>query len=360
MEKQKQKILIISPVIGNNGITKVISEIILGIPEIDFDVAGEFLGDPFPKTIEKYQLPNQEHLLSYINAIFKIINSNDYDSVYIHANSAMMCVETLISKIAGSKKVITHCHNVSSLHKFGHYLLKPLFNVIVDEKIACSTTAAKWAYFGKDIHIIMNGIEPEKYFYSKELREQKRKELGLNDETTLLANFGRLSRQKNQVFLIDIFHEYLQIHANAKLLLIDDAEKHNEVVEKINQYQLQEKVIIMNPTPNIADYYSCVDIMVMPSLFEGLCLVALEAQANGLPILISDQLSKETYLTDYIFKESLNHDARIWAHHIDEILSKGLKRGKNHYEEFKGAHLLKDNMLSQIKDVLMKDGEMND
>lgn len=354
MENSKKKILLISPVIGNNGITKIILQIIENIPEVEFELAGRFEDDMFPDSIKKYELPDQENVLAYTKNIYQLLKKNDYDALYLHANSAMMATETIVAKLAGCKEVIAHCHNTSSAHKLFHHILKPVFNFVVDKKIACSKTSANWAYLGKNIHIIRNGIDIEKFKYNKDTRKKKRTELHVDENTKLIANLGRLSVQKNQIFLLDIMKEYLKFNEDAKLLLIDDGEQKEIIVEKINKNNLKDKVIFLQKADDVSEYYNAIDIMVMPSLFEGLSLVAIESQANGLPILISDHLSQETYLNKYCFKQSIQDSSEKWACKINEILSSNLERGNVDLEDFRKVGLTDKQMVEEIKSILLE------
>ena len=353
MKKVNKKVLIITPTFGNNGITKVILSIVENIKDISFSIAACSIDDSLLDIgVDYIKLPNQESVAQYFKAIKKEVRDGDYDTVYIHANSALMIVESMACKFARKCKVITHCHNSSTIHPIGHRLVKPFLNIFVDEKVGCCKFSSKWAYTGNKNITIKNGIDVDEYKFNTNVRKEKRDLLNVNDEEVLIGNFSRLSYQKNQRFLLEIFMEYLKLNAKAKLLLIDDEEMRDVIINKIEVLGIKDKVIIMKPEDNMKDYYSALDIMIMPSLFEGLSLVALESQANGLPLLISDHLTPETYLTKYAIKVSKDESAEHWANMINKTMSE-LIRGEDTQSQFESSSLTKRQMLEEIENILL-------
>lgn len=270
-----------------------------------------------------HQLPSKKHLLQYIKGIKRLVKKEQYDSVYIHGNSSLMLLEVLATKLGHVCNVVTHCHNTNSNYKLLHYLVKPVFNMLVDIKIGCSELASHWAYFGNNFITIVNGIDILKYKYDKAIRLEIRKELDWDVNNTVVGHIGRFSKQKNHEKIISIFKKYHESNKESRLLLIGEGELKSEICKTIEKMELAEYVKIISYTDRPQDYMQAMDVMIMPSLFEGLGLVAIEAQANGLPVIISNWFPKETKATELVEVIDLEESDNEWCSLISEAINCG-------------------------------------
>lgn len=351
-----KKVLIISTSpIQNDGLSKLIFEIVTHKTDnYTFEIAAPENVD-YIKSIESnikgYILPKKKNVFKYMSSIADIVKNNNYDIVYIHGNSAMMFPETFATKTSCSSRILTHCHSDSSNYIVGHYLIKPLFNLFVDTKIGVSESASNWAYMGKNINTIPNGIDVDRYVFDKNNRDKIRKQLNIKDNELLIGNVGRFSKQKNQMFLLDVFNEYASTNNNSKLLLIGDGELKQDIINKINKLNLDKKVIILDSVTDIEKYYSAMDVMVLPSIFEGFGLVALEAQANGLPTVVSDVFPKEVFCTDLIDKMPLESNYKEWVLKMDNCYNSS-QRGQDTRKQLESNGLTTDAMISKIYELL--------
>lgn len=362
MKKQnlKKKILIIatSP-LANDGLTKIEIDIIQANKSvINFEIACGFgFENEYGKKLKEaniicHNLPAKKNVIAYMYSIKKLVKKNEYDSVYIHGNSAMMFFESFPSKIAGTR-VITHCHNTRSDFPLIHYMIKPLFNMLVDEKIGCSSMACKWAYCGGRIKNIINGIDVNTFMFDESKRKSIRHSLEW-DENLIIGHIGRFNRQKNHEKLINIFYEMLKISPKCRLLLIGDGELKFEIENKIKCLKLQDYVQIICYTDKPQNYLQAMDVVVMPSRFEGLCLVALEAQANGVPIVLSDKVAPETFSAKNAFCISLDKTDYEWAY----VILKELDISRNRNTEYlQNTAYDKKNMMQQLRMVLLDEVE---
>lgn len=180
------------------------------------------------------------------------------------------------------------------------------------------------------VKILPNAINAKKYSYNPEIRKQKRSELGIKDEL-LIIHIGRFHPQKNHMFLLDIFNHILKVEPNAKLLLVGDGALKSEIVKKISDLQIVQSVIIAGTRTDVPHLLQAADMLLFPSLFEGLPGVVLEAQAAGLPCIISDTITEEVNITDLVEYIPLEYSAEVWA---EKILSIDYKfKRRNTYEE---------------------------
>ena len=178
---------------------------------------------------------------------------------------------------------------------------------------ACSKGAGEWLY-GKNnnrVVIIKNAIDIERFAFNLAHRNKIRQQYKITDEF-VIGHSGRLSHQKNHKFLLQIFNEILKINSKSRLLLVGDGELREELINLANDLAIQEKIIFAGNKKNVNEYYSAMDVFVLPSFFEGLSVSLLEAQCNGLHCICSDILSEESNVTG-IDKLNLKLPPERWA-----------------------------------------------
>ena len=179
-------------------------------------------------------------------------------------------------------------------------------------QLACSKEAGEWLFGNTQFIVLNNGIDVSKYVFNQNIREEYRKILGFSDEL-VLGHVGRFSNQKNHNFLIDIFYEIIKINKKSKLILIGTGELENEIKEKVESLSLKEKVIFLGARADVNKIMQAMDVFILPSLFEGLPVVGVEAQASGLPCIISDTVSKDVKITDSVLQISLSLPPEEWG-----------------------------------------------
>ena len=186
----------------------------------------------------------------------------------------------------------------------------------VDFYLGCSESAAQYL-FPKSIvkshnyKVVTNGINLDKYVFNKEIRKEYREKNGLSDKF-VVGHVGRFNEQKNHTFLLDIFAEILKIKENAVLLLIGEGELYDEVKQKAKVLGISENVVFYGKTSEVYNLMQAMDVFVFPSLFEGLPVAGVEAQAADLPFFMSDTITKELQMTDHCVYLPLQ-DSKKWA-----------------------------------------------
>ena len=192
--------------------------------------------------------------------------------------------------------------------------------------------------------IIKNSVDYDKYKFNEAIRTSIRKELSINDDCCVLGHIGRMAYVKNHSFLIDVFNNYHKINTNSKLLLVGDGELKKDIIQKINDLHLDDCVIITGFKSNPYDYMQAMDILLLPSLYEGLPMVLIEAQVNGLKCLVSDKVSSEAKITPSITYLPLD-DCNLWVSSINN----DSKRVENYNYIKKSGFLLDDLIIKLIK-----------
>ena len=249
-------------------------------------------------------------------------NKGKYDIVHLHTYHALdVWVHLKACKKAGVTQIIVHSHNSSGQHPLIHKMFRNTFKYYRFKKLSCSLDAARWMYGERAINrgevtIILNGINTKEFKYSEVLREQTRKSLGINSKR-VIGHIGRFNIQKNHSFLLSSFCEYSKNDDEAVLLLIGKGELEKDIIKKINDLGLEKKVLLLGTRDDIPALLSAMDLFVFPSLYEGLSVVLIEAQCNGLSILCTDNVSPETIISKGMHILPVD-DAERWSKAIKE------------------------------------------
>ena len=170
--------------------------------------------------------------------------------------------------------------------------------------------------FGKHkFQIMNNAIDAKKFIYNEEVRKQKRVELGVEDKF-VIGHVGRFNLQKNHEFLVKRFADFAKTNEDAILVLIGNGELQEKIKEMAKEYGIETKVKFLGLREDIPQLLQAMDLFLFPSLFEGLPVTLVEAQAAGLPCVISDMITDEIMITDQISKVSLSGNTSLWNQEI--------------------------------------------
>ncbi|WP_456277295.1 glycosyltransferase family 1 protein [Bacillus sp. AK128] len=235
----------------------------------------------------------------YVKALDKFFkNNNQYKIVHSHLDK-MSGLVLRVAKKANIPKRIAHSHNTRSEGGLASRMYKTYAGSFITksatEFFACSNTAAKWLFNRTDMNhkILNNGIESDKFAYNDTARNEIREELNIPKSTVVLGHVGRFNHQKNHQFLIEVFAEYKVDEPNAVLVLVGEGVLKNEIEQKVKKYNLIDSVKFLGVREDIHCLLQAFDVFVFPSLHEGLPVTLIEAQASGLPCIISDTITTE-------------------------------------------------------------------
>ena len=204
---------------------------------------------------------------------------------------------------------------------------------VANQYYACGKLAGDFMFHDSQYSVIHNAINLDDFVYNESERIKTRKQLGLEDKF-VIGHVGRFCRVKNQLFVLDIFTELLKIKNNSVLLLIGKGQDEQKIRDKIKALGISDKVRILIGRSDVNDLYQAMDIFILPSLFEGLPVVGIEAQANGLTSFVSDTISPEIVISNSIKQLPLSYGAEKWA---AEIASASYNRNVNAKIELQNA-----------------------
>lgn len=239
-----------------------------------------------------------------------LIETETYDCIHIHADvSNKLLISGLAAKRAGARKIILHSHasGVDGKHRkmklLIHKVCRCFLKYIGTDFVACSDLAAFWMFKNislNHITIINNGVDLEKFRFNVEMRYEMRKKLNIRDNELVIGHVGRFAYQKNHEYLVTLFSALKLIRPDAKLLLIGEGPYKNYIDQMVCKEHLQNSVIFYGTSNQVYNLFQAMDIFVLPSHFEGLPIVGVEAQAAGLPVIFSDQITREAKLIEAV------------------------------------------------------------
>lgn len=273
-----------------------------------------------------YRFPRPTHVLQYYFQLRKLYYVHKYDAIHFNMSYANI-VPVLLAKLVGIPRIIVHSHStgldeqskiIRWIKLFIHLMGKQALPYLATDYLACSELAAKWMFpfyvlKKKKHHIMYNAIDLKKFRYNNETRDIIRYRLGIPDKYYVLGHVGRFTYQKNHEFLIDIFRQVQECDIQTILLLVGDGPDREKIEKKVIKYGLQDKVMFLGQRNDISELYQAMDVMVLPSHFEGLCIVAIEAQMAGLPCVCSEALPEEAKVSSEFTYKSLSDSAKEWA-----------------------------------------------
>lgn len=258
------------------------------------------------------------HFLKNYRETCDILKRKEWDVIHVHGNAAMYILPLKLAKDYGYKVRIMHSHNVKTQNVFYeiiHKINKRRINSYATHKLSCSESAGKWM-FNDDWQIARNAINVDDYLYNNGEREKCRKQYNLT-EKFVVGHVGRFSKQKNHFFLLEIFREILKINPESVLVLAGDGELLEEVKEKTVKLGISDSVLLLGRRNDVEKIMSAMDCFVLPSLYEGLGIVLVEAQMNGLPCYVSEEAyNEEVKITTSVDIISLKQSANEWAKRI--------------------------------------------
>lgn len=305
--------------------------------EIHFDLLYQY--EPNQQILERFnnaginciRIPDKVHYpLKHLWAMYKIFKHERYDVVHCHLDWFLNSYVCFIAMLAGIKKRIAHHHQAYSMDMSFRALPRNLLCAIM--RIPCKLFATRWLACSKaaaingwgrrafekgKVFILPNAIDPEQFEFDEFARREMRSKYGVADDDFVVGHVGRFYPQKNHEFLIDVFAEFHKLKVNAKLLLLGDGPLQERIKQKVEALGLSNAVIFAGLQKDPAPFYSAMDVFAFPSLWEGLGIVLLEAQYNGLRCVVSDAVPREVVISLNI--KYLQLQKKMWVESLFEM-----------------------------------------
>ena len=341
------RIAIIAGVLHSGGKRNLIMEFYRHIDrskmQFDFICDSDSNGIPYEE-IERlggrvYVVPPYKNIIPHLKATYRILKENKYPVVHAFDNTLNL-FPMMLAKMAGVKVRISESISKGDKNEkktLVKLALRPFSHLFANYYMANSVDCGIWQFgkktYGKGkIDIFKTVINAEENAFNLELRNATRKALGWEDK--IVHGFiGRYVDQKNPLFLIDIFNEIAKIQDNAILVMIGFGELEDEMMGKVKSYGIEDRVVNLGRRDDIKQFYNSFDTFLLPSLYEGMPVVGIEAQCAGLPIFFSKNITEETTASDLAHYISLESPAEEWAKEIVNIMKNNQSDRANAYKQ---------------------------
>lgn len=314
----KKVLLIATTRLSMDGLTEILLRVArIAAREYSVDFAlGEGCSTEIQPQLEAigsvYELPSRKKQLPFYMAVLAaLVKKKGYEVVHIHGNSATMAFDLLAAWAGGATMRITHCHNCAYQPALKQATLGKLLNRLATDPVACSRAAGEMLYT-RPFRVLVNGIDCERFSFVPSVREQMRQKLGLQG-CFVVGHIGRFSQQKNHTRLLHIFKAILQQKPQARLLLCGRGENFEQSQQEADALGIAGKVLFCGNVKRPEDYLQAMDVFVLPSLFEGLPIVGVEAQASGLPCIFADTITQEVKILPQTQFLALTQPDEVWA-----------------------------------------------
>jgi len=275
----------------------------------------------------------------YISALKKFFKEHpEYHIVHGHMTNTAAIYMPIAKKYGRVICCIAHSHLTQARPGLSgivtDILHKPLPRITTD-CFACSEMAAKWIFSEEAIQkgkvkIIKNGVDPKRFFYDQTKRSEIRKNLGVSNQY-VIGNVARFKTEKNHTFQIDVFEKFHKENPDSVLMLIGEGELVDSMKEQVKKLKLEENVLFMGLRNDVSDLMQAMDLFFLPSLVEGLPVVAIEAQATGLPVITSTAVTEETDITGNVKFINLEDDISVWVKEIENTRRNFIRKDMKKY-----------------------------
>lgn len=331
-----RKVLIICTVpTMNSGIPHVVFNLLNAIDKHNLEFGYVSINEPsdlFKRKLDNmkvrlYVIPRSlKKPWEYVKALSQI--AQNYDIIHVHGNSATMILEMIAAKKANVSVRCAHAHSTTCSFPIIDKLSRPLFYRLCNTKIACGLKAGKWLYKNHNFTVINNGIDTDRFRFQQANRDKIKNAIGW-ENNFILANVANFLEVKNHKFLISTFAEVIKSHPEARLLLLGDGPLLNEAKQQAKNLGIDSFIHFAGSVTNVNEYLSAIDLIVMPSLYEGLPLTLVEEQANGLCAIVSDAITTDVNLTGNITFLPLSSGVTSWNNTISNFIEAGVIRNED-------------------------------
>ena len=253
--------------------------------------------------------------VNYRKALKSFFNEhNEYKIIHVHQD----CMSSLILKEAKNHDIqvrIAHSHTANQNKNFKYPIklfYKNQIKKYATKLFACGYDAGKWMFKTNNFEVFKNAIDVKKYTFNIRKRKTEREKMNINDDEFVVGHVGMFRAEKNHARLLEIYAMIVK-QQKSKLILIGDGDLHDSIVEKIHELNLQNSVIMLGTQINVSDLMQAMDVFILPSKYEGLGIVGIEAQASGLQCFFSDKVPIETKITNLVKYISLDESNEYWA-----------------------------------------------
>lgn len=281
--------------------------------------------------------------VKHIKEIFNILKNNKYDIVHINQMNLYTVILIILAYFMKVKHIVYHSHNTkipgTLKRKIQEKMCNIVYKIFANKYIACSEKAGIDAFGKSKFVILKNSIDVKKFAYNYNTRVSLRQKLNIGDETFVIGTVCRIAKQKNPKFILEIIAEVVKKKKKCVFLWIGSAPSDNDSIvlelKKIAQeMKIEKNILWLGSKTDVYNWYSVMDVFLMPSFWEGLGITYIESQANSLITFASDVVPEDTHITNLIKYLSLNLPAKKWADEICKYSTRNQQSSQDNYSKF--------------------------
>lgn len=280
-----------------------------------------------------YKIPPYQKLPAYLKTLKKYFRKNNYQIVHSHINT-LSVFPLYAAWSEGIPIRIAHNHSVPGGNEFKRNLIKQLLRrlskIFSTHYFACSEKAGRWLFGDKTfsngkVYIVKNAIDFDKFTPKKYEIDKLKNILHIENNAFIVGHIGRFTFAKNHQKLLEIFTELSKIKPEALLLLVGDGELRKKIEDKVKILGIKDKVIFIGQVSNPEKYYGLANVIVLPSIFEGLSLTAIESQVAGIPVVASKAIPDEAVISNGLYYVDIEEDNIVWINKIIKSSKRNVK-----------------------------------
>ena len=271
--------------------------------------------------IYRCSMREDNNLIKYISFLFSFFKHHkEYKVIHGHMPSLSFFFMG-VARLCGVPVRINHSHNTSLNHTpkgYIEFLLTKLVKINSTHLFACSEAAGRYMYGKANFTVIHNAIDTDKFSFSESVRKEVRKELDIENKF-VIGHIGRFTHQKNHDFLLDIFKDVLECRKDAVLILVGTGELLDQTMHKAEKLGIRGQIKYLGVRSDSDRIYQALDVFLLPSLYEGLPVVGVEAQSEGVPLLLSNHITEEIKLLPTTKFLPIDQGTECWCMEISKI-----------------------------------------
>lgn len=274
-------------------------------------------------------------MVKNFRAVQKIVRENHYTMVWRYADSCFAAIDLLAAKSVGASQLILNSRSAhtESMPIAVHHILKSLLPLVVTKNYACGIKAGKWMFGKHPFEVLNNGIDVEDFRYDEILRKKHRQEFHLQDKI-VIGHVGRFVGFKNHKLIIDIYEKFREKISDSALVLVGVGELFPQIQKLVKEKGLEKDVLFTGNRNDVPEMLQMMDTFIMPSFYEGFPRACLEAQAAGLPCVISSTISQEVDVTGNVSFVDLDAPVEVW---VDKLVEKCGSKAEDNVELLREA-----------------------
>lgn len=269
------------------------------------------------KGMKLFELPMRKRsTVKYFCQLVKVIKAGKYDVIHAHGNSCTLVIEMWAGLLGGCSVRIAHSHNTTCEHIKAHKMLRWAFELSCNGRFACGEKAGEWLFGKKPFVVVKNSVDLNLYKQNQTVRAALRSQLNVGKDEVLLGHVGVFNYQKNHEFLLDVFTELCKRENRYRLVCIGDGNRKSKIEKLAKEHGIDNRIIFTGNISNMSEYMQAIDCLLLPSHYEGVPFVLIEAQAAGVMSIVSNNVPEEVNISRKI--KFLPLDRPIWCNEIQK------------------------------------------